>query len=94
MRILWDRKKSQALKANPERRTSFEEAKILLQDDERTLGGGLKSYDPEQHYAIGFAANSALISLVYEFRNDDLGVYIWLITLWKTTNAEKKRAGL
>ena len=94
MRILWDAKKSKALKVNPKRRTSFEEAQIILQDEERDMGGGLKSYDPEQHYAIGFATNGTLITLVYEFRYDDEGTYIWLVTLWKTTKEEKRRAGL
>ena len=94
MRILWDEKKSKALKANPKRRTSFEEAQIILQKDDRDLGGGLKGYDPEQHYAIGFATNGALITLIYEFRDDDEGAYLWLVTLWKTTKEEKKGAGL
>ena len=71
MRILWDEKKSKVLKLNPKRRTSFEEAQVILQDENRGMGGGLKSFDPEQHYAIGFTANGSLITLVYEFRIDD-----------------------
>ena len=94
MKILWDENKSEILKANPKRRTSFDEAQIILQDDDRDMGGGLKCFDPEQHYAIGFASNGSLITLIYEFRYDEDGAYIWLVTLWKTTKEEKKRAGL
>jgi hypothetical protein len=59
-----------------------------------SLGGGLKCIDPEQHYAIGFASNGSLITLIYEFRYDEEGAYIWLVTLWKSTKEEKKRVGL
>ncbi|NRA47080.1 MAG: hypothetical protein HRU09_19190 [Oligoflexales bacterium] len=91
MRVLWDEKKSKVLKENPKRRTSFEEAKVILQDENRDIGGGLKSYDPEQHYAICFASNGSLTTLVYEFRHDKHGPYIWLVTLWKTTKEEKRQ---
>lgn len=93
MRIRWDDAKSRSLKANPKRRTSFEEAKILLEDPDRDLGGGLQSHDPEQHFAIGFASNGQLITLVYEFRYDIHGLYYWLVTLWKATKYERKMVG-
>ena len=94
MRILWDSKKSKILKSNPKRRTSFEEAKTLLEEGKDDLGGGLKGFDPDQYYTIGFASNGSLITLVYEFRFDDEGEFIWLVTLWKTTKEEKRRERL
>lgn len=94
MRIQWDEGKSRALKANPKRRTSFDEAKVILEDQERDLGGGLKSHDPEQHYAIGLSKNGHLITLIYEYRFDEAGMYIWLVTLWKTTKQERSRISL
>lgn len=94
MRILWDKKKSKILKSNPKRRTSFEEAKVLLEDENQDFGGTLKSFDPEQYYTIGFASNGTLITLIYEFRFDNEGEYIWLVTLWKTTKEEKRRTRL
>lgn len=90
MRIQWDPRKSRLLKENPQRRTSFEEAKILLETLDFQLGGELKTLDPEQFYVIGFVG-AKLITLVYEFRHDDLGEYIHLVTLWKTTKQERER---
>ena len=89
MRVKWDPKKSVLLKKNPKRNTSFEEAKHLVLNLETQLGGDLKSIDPEQYYVIGFV-NGQLITLIYEFRVDRYGEYIWLVTLWKTTKHERK----
>lgn len=94
MRIVWDKEKSRILKLNPSRATSFEEAKIILEDLDRDIGGGIKSTDPEQHFAIGFASNGKLITLIYEYRFDQDGPYIRLVTLWKTTKQEKRMANL
>jgi hypothetical protein len=40
---------------------------------------------------VGLASNGIIITLIYEFRYDEDGVYIWLVTLWKTTKEEIKR---
>ena len=93
MRIQWDPKKSKLLKENPKRRTSFEEAKVLVESLDFQLGGELKNFDPEQFYVVGFVG-AKLITLVYEFRYDDLGEYIHLVTLWKTTKQERERFGI
>jgi hypothetical protein len=37
---------------------------------------------------------SKLITLVHEFRNDDEGEYIHLVTLWETTLHERRRFDL
>ena len=91
MRIKWDPKKSSWLKKHPKRKTSFEEAKVILEDSSKEIGGELKSIDPEQHYSVGLASNGIIITLIYEFRYDEDGVYIWLVTLWKTIKEEIKR---
>jgi len=42
----------------------------------------------ERHkYAIGFVQTS-LLTLVFEYREDDLGEFIWLVTYWKATKTE------
>ncbi len=91
MRIKWDHQKSVWLKNHPKRHTSFEEAKIILEDPSMEIGGDLKSDDPEQHYSVGIAQNGIMITLIYEYRYDETGPYIWLVTLWKTTKEEKRR---
>jgi len=40
---------------------------------------------------VGLASNGIIITLIYEFRYDEDGVYIWLVTLWKTIKEEIKR---
>ena len=90
MRIKWDPKKNQILKHNPKRLTSFEEAKILIENIEQQIGGELKSSDPEQYYVSGWVAGK-LITLVYGHREDNEGEYVHLVTLWKTTKQERKR---
>lgn len=90
MRIKWDPKKSEWLKNHPKRQTSFEEAKIILEDPAKEIGGDLKSDEPEQYYPVGIAANSAMVTVVYEFRYDAEGPYIWLVTLWRTAKEERR----
>jgi len=46
-----------------------------------------KNDDPEQYIGIGFS-NGLLITVVYEFREDTDGNFIWLITYWKSTKSE------
>ena len=90
MRIMWDPEKSEWLKKHPKRSTSFEEAKVILEDPSKEIGGELKSDELEQYYTVGIAGNGAMVTLVYEFRHDLEGPYIWLVTLWKTTREEKR----
>ncbi len=91
MRIKWDFKKSNWLKNHPKRKTSFEEAKVILENPSKEIGGELKSLDPEQHYSVGLASNGIMVTLIYEFRCDKDGIYICLVTLWKTTKEEMRR---
>lgn len=91
MRIKWDPKKSEWLKKHPKRNTSFEEARIILDNPSQEIGGDLKCSDPEQYYSVGIATNDNIVTLIYEFCYDDEGLYVWLVTLWKTTKEEKRR---
>lgn len=69
----------------------FEEAKIIFEDPSREIGGELKSDEPEQYFTVGTAANGVMVTLIYEFRYDAEGPYIWLVSLWKTTKDEKRK---
>ena len=42
---------------------------------------------PEQHRAIGWVGNR-LYSVVFEFREDEQGEILHLVTLWKSTREE------
>ncbi|MGE4233977.1 MAG: hypothetical protein AB7F43_11665 [Bacteriovoracia bacterium] len=45
--------------------------------------------DPEQSVAIGWV-QGRLFSVVYEERQDEVGIYYHLVTLWKSTKEEQK----
>lgn len=45
--------------------------------------------DPEQWVAIGWV-NGLLYSVIYEEREDEVGTYFHLVTLWKSTKAERE----
>ncbi len=86
IRFRWDQNKSHLNKAK--RGVSFDEAQAVFS---REVAGGIRNEDPEQHYSIGFASNGVFVTVIYEFRRDDAGLYIWIVTLWKTTKEEKRR---
>ena len=74
---------------NKEKRdTSFPES---IEAIEKELAGGIKNDDPEQYYSIGFDTNGKMLTVVYELREDNKGMYVWIVTLWKTTKEEKAR---
>ena len=86
MRFKFSRAKSDALRRNPKRAIGFEEAREIFThpyyQDQR-------NDDPGQNRAIGWA-KGRLISLIFEIREDDLGEYYHLITLWRATLQERK----
>jgi len=85
MRFKYDETKSQLLKKK--RGTGFEEAKELFYGPyylDQILD------NPEQWVAIGWV-NGLLYSVIYEEREDDAGTYTHLVTLWKSTKAERKK---
>lgn len=86
MRFKWDQKKSDSVKRM--RGVSFDQAQIAIKNG---FGSGLLNDDPEQYVAVGFSSSGVLISVVHEFRQDENGIFVWIVTLWKTTKQEKKR---
>jgi uncharacterized DUF497 family protein len=86
VRFKYDPRKSKALKRNPKRGIDFEEAQTLWQQpyylDQR-------SDIPEQYRAIGWV-NGKLYSVIFEIREDELGEYNHLVTLWQATREEQK----
>ncbi len=86
MRFKLSRAKSDALRRNPKRAIGFEEAQEIFThpyyQDQR-------NDDPEQYRAIGWA-KGLLISLIFEIREDGLGEYYHLITLWRATPQERR----
>lgn len=84
MRVDWDDAKSEKLKS--ERGLSLVEAADVF----KGLNCCARKNDcPEQYAVIGFS-NGQLITLIVEYREDDLGEFIWLITYWKATKTEAK----
>ncbi len=86
MRFKFSRAKSDALRRNPKRALGFEEAEEIFThpyyQDQR-------NDDQEQYRVIGWA-KGRLISLVFDIREDGLGEYYHLITLWRATRQERK----
>jgi len=85
MRIHFDPRKSQRLRANPLRCIGFEEAAEIFSHpyylDQR-------SDMPQQFRAIGWV-RGRLYSLVFEVREDAGGEFYHLVTLWRSTREEK-----
>jgi uncharacterized DUF497 family protein len=83
MRFKFDRKKSEQLQKK--RGIGLEEAQELF------FGPYYLDQimdDPEQWVAIGWV-KAQLYSVIYEERMDQEGLYYHLVTLWKSTRAER-----
>lgn len=83
MRFRYDTQKSTLLRKK--RGVGFEEVQELFYSPyflDRILD------EPEQWVAIGWV-NAHLYSVIYEEREDDEGIYYHLVTLWKSTKAER-----
>jgi uncharacterized DUF497 family protein len=78
--------KSEALRRNPKRGIGFEEAQEIFThpyyQDQR-------SDDPEQYRAIGWVGDR-LFTAIFEIREDHLGQYCHLVTLWRSTREERQ----
>jgi len=83
MRFDWDPQKDDLLVK--QRGFSFEKVSRLFQNPHLE---GQKTDDPEQYYAIGFV-NGKLLTLIFEYREDELGLYVWLITYWHSSKSER-----
>jgi uncharacterized DUF497 family protein len=86
MRFQFDAPKSRRLRANPKRGIGFEEAQEIFSHpyylDQR-------SDLPEQYRAIGWV-EAQLYTVIFEIREDELGEYYRLITLWRATREEQQ----
>ena len=84
MRFSFDPRKSKRLRGNTRRGIGFEEAQELFSQpywlDQR-------SDVPEQYLAIGWVGKR-LYSVIFEFREDELGEILHLVTLWRSTKEE------
>ena len=85
MRFKFDRKKSIALRGNPKRGIGFEEAQEIFRHpyylDQR-------KDRPAQFRAIGWVSGR-LYSVILELREDKMGEYYRLVTLWKASSEEE-----
>ncbi len=86
MRFDFDPRKSQRLRANPQRGIGFEEAQEIFA---RPYYLDNVCDFPEQYRAIGWVGQR-LFSLVFEIREDGDGEFYHLVTLWKSTLNEEK----
>jgi uncharacterized DUF497 family protein len=86
MRLDFDKRKSERLRANPKRSIGFEEAQEVFSHpyylDQRLDW-------PEQFRAIGWAGEE-LYAVIFEMREDEDGEYCHLVTLWKATKEEQR----
>jgi uncharacterized DUF497 family protein len=84
MRVRWDEEKRQRVLA--ERDIDFDHLNDLLYtpylEDQR-------SELPEQYRIIGFE-DLKLTTFIVEYRNDESGEYVWVVTAWRLTKQEYK----
>jgi len=86
VRFKYDKNKSKILRNNPKRGIGFEEAEEIWN---HPYYEDYRSDDPEQYRAIGWV-NEKLFSIIFEIREDKLGEFYHLVTLWKSTTEEIK----
>ena len=84
MNFDWDDRKSRLLKRK--RGFSFEEVVRIF---EGVTVEGVKRDNPRQWFAIGFL-QGRLLTVIYEEIENEEGRYIWLVTYWSSTRAERK----
>ena len=86
MRFTFDPRKSRLLRANPRRGIGFEEVRELFT---KPYWLDQRSDVPEQYLAIGWVG-SRLYSVIFEYREDEAGEILHLVTLWKSTKEENR----
>jgi uncharacterized DUF497 family protein len=84
MNICWDEAKRQRILL--ERGIDFEALNDLLY---KPYLEDRRSEVPEQYRIIGFA-DGKLTTFIVEYRSDDLGEHIWIVTAWRSTKQEQK----
>jgi len=86
MRFRFSKAKSESLRRNPKRGIGFEEAQAIFT---RPYYQDQRSDNPEQYRAIGWVKDR-LFTVIFEIREDNLGEYCHLVTLWRSTREERK----
>ena len=84
MRVLWDEGKRELVLAK--RKIDFlhlHELLCLPHIEDRRVE------DPEQYRIIGFVRD-VLTTFIVEYREDDEGELMWVVTAWRSTRAERK----
>jgi uncharacterized DUF497 family protein len=84
MRFSFDLQKSRRLRANARRGIGFEEVRELFS---RPYWLDQRSDVPEQYLAVGWVGER-LYSVIFEFREDEEGKILHLVTLWNSTKEE------
>ena len=84
MRFKWDEKKNGKLKR--ERGMGFEKVVSVF---DKSFHLSQKKDSPEQWRAIGWVGER-LVSLIYEEREDEEGLFLWLVTFWPSTKTERE----
>lgn len=82
MRIQWNEAKRQRVLA--ERDINFAQLNDLLY---RPYIEDQRSEQPEQYRIIGFV-DGKLTTFIVEYRVDEVGEYIWVVTAWNSTRQE------
>ena len=86
MRFRFSKAKSESLRRNPKRGVGFEEAQELFT---RPYYQDQRSDDPEQYRVIGWVKDR-LFTVIFEIREDRMGEFWRLLTLWRSTREERK----
>ena len=86
MRFRFSKAKSEALRKNSKRGIAFEEAQEVF---EHPYYQDRRRDDPEQYRAIGWV-KGRLFTVIFEIREDRIGEYYHLVTLWRSTQEEKQ----
>ena len=84
MRIQWDEAKRQQVLT--ERDIDFTRLNDLLY---KPYIEDPRSEQPEQYRIVGFSGGT-LTTFIVEYRVDEVGDYIWVVTAWKSTKQERK----
>jgi len=86
MRFRFSKAKSESLRRNPRRGIGFEGAQEIF---EHPYYQDQRADAPEQYRAIGWV-KGRLFTVIFEIREDPIGEYYHLVTLWQATQQERQ----
>jgi uncharacterized DUF497 family protein len=84
LRVDWDEIKNQ--ETYKKRGFTFEQISRIFENPHFV---DQKNDDPEQYFAIGIMM-PFFITVVFEYREDEIGEYVWIVTYWKSTRRERE----